>query len=362
MRILQLGAAFHQAFFIEELIKNGYVVESISKYPEDPGHVYSSKSYNISITDIDNIKRVHSNSDYILSSYGSDIAELTRLIITKDETPQIKLLKKDTARNFLKQVYPSQRQPNIRIAKRNEKLSTKWRVVKPNISSGSKGVAIIKENSPINEFIKIARDISVDNMAVIEEYINNDGRKYYCEGLIINSEIFLVIGVSKSSLNSLIWDGSEQITKQNISSYIDIPYHYLIENLKECILMMSKSVNKNSFAFNIDFMIYNNEVVIVEFSLRPGGNLLPYVVEHTFNINYCLTYLSILLDKPKVVHNINPIFNISPEKAINISIMQNQHSSKSHPRCVPSEFIHILKRRYLNWDTDRNLIAEIYGA
>lgn len=194
MRVLQLGGAFHQSFFIDELSLNNYHVECLDNIPNNPGHNYAKLSHNISITDIKNIKKVVKKQKFIISSYGSDIAELTRNMIGGENGKQIKLLKKLSARKLLKKVYADQKQPKIKIANLDKQYNEKYLVIKPNISSGSKGISLISSRKEIEKAIKKAKDCSLDGIAIIEEYINNDGNKYYCEGLLINKKVYLVIG------------------------------------------------------------------------------------------------------------------------------------------------------------------------
>ena len=105
MKILQLGGAFHQSFFVEELAANNYFVECLDNLPNNPGHSYAEKSYNISITDIKKIKEILTQDNYIISSYGSDLAELSRNKLVEDNGSHINLLMKYSARLFLQKVF-----------------------------------------------------------------------------------------------------------------------------------------------------------------------------------------------------------------------------------------------------------------
>tara|TARA_B100000886_G_scaffold340156_2_gene308195 strand:+ start:565 stop:1647 length:1083 start_codon:yes stop_codon:yes gene_type:complete len=358
-KILQLGGSFHQSFFIEELIKNDYHVDCLDNVPDNPGHYYAKNSYNISITDIDKIKKIITNENYIISSYGSDIAEISRNILLGETGNHLKLFEKHSARMFLKKVFINQRQPDIKIADFKEDKLKNSCVIKPNISSGSKGVFIINSSNKIRNAINIARNISKDGVAILEEYINNDGNKYYCEGLIINNNILLVYGCSKSSTQSLTWDGSSQITENNISLYTNMSYKEIFNLLKVCIMKLSKAISKDSFAFNIDFFINGKEIVIIEFATRPGGNLLPLVLEHSYNINYSLTYLSILKGNPKIIYRKIPFLPIVTQKAINISISANKTLKDKNQN---NEDNMVTFKRPSSKNNSHQLAALIYGS
>ena len=143
MKIIQLGGAFHQSFFIEELCLNQFHVECLDNIPDNPGHNYATCSHNISITDTHKINKIFDKEDIVFSSYGSDIAEFSRSILTNEKGNHLRLLKKISARNFLRKVFSNQNQPNIKIANLKEDINFKSCVIKPNISSGSKGVELI---------------------------------------------------------------------------------------------------------------------------------------------------------------------------------------------------------------------------
>ena len=154
MKVLQLGGAFHQSFFIDELISNNYHVECLDNRPDNPGHNYAKLSHNISIRDVKNIKKIVQNQNFIISSYGSDIAELTRNTIIGEQGKQINLLKKLSARNLLQEVFIDQKQPKIKIAELDKQYNKEYCVIKPNISSGSKGISIIRSEKEIETAIR----------------------------------------------------------------------------------------------------------------------------------------------------------------------------------------------------------------
>ena len=90
-------------------------VACLDNVRQNPGHLYSSISFNISITKISEIKKILADEDYIISSYGSDIAELIRNILIGDYGNHMNLLKKFSARLFLKEVFSNENQPNIKL-------------------------------------------------------------------------------------------------------------------------------------------------------------------------------------------------------------------------------------------------------
>ena len=77
MKIIQLGAAFHQSLFIQDCIDLGYEVTTIDNRPCNYGHNISTNSINRSITDAEEIMDCINFEEDIVSAYGSDIAMLT---------------------------------------------------------------------------------------------------------------------------------------------------------------------------------------------------------------------------------------------------------------------------------------------
>ena len=336
MKIIQLGAAFHQSLFIQDCIDLGYEVTTIDNRPCNYGHNISTNSINRSITDAEEIMDCINSEEDIVSAYGSDIAMLTWAKLNNKQNLGI-LCKKYTARSFLKKCFFNKKshiQPECYLIENLEELLQKLDseekvVIKPNISSGSKGVAIIEGKTKAKECYHEAKNYSLDNKVVVEEYVQNNGKKYFCEGLKIKSKVLFAFGLSTSSSKDLKLDGSILFTKGNCKTYTGQEYLEVYKKLEESLrtifdkLLLRKS---DSIAFNVDFYLEEEKIFIIECAPRPGGNFLSLHLEYIYNIDYCKSYLSIVSPKqsPKIYwRECRFAKSISEDSAIKISISES---------------------------------------
>ena len=304
MNILQLGASFHQSLFILSCSKSDSLnsIITLDNRPNNYGHSFSSRSIDHSITDSRAVYFHAQSAKAHLSAYGSDIAMLTLTEITI--CPLTRSLRalciKSEARPLLQKIWPKY-QPRIITHEMGlldlEYLRSDKIVVKPNISSGSKGVSICQKDSLTQNILNMASAHSLDGKLVVEEYIPNDGNKYFCEGIMCNSRLYIAVGKSTSLDNSLIWDGSILFTKSNCYSFCGLKYARLIEKLSDSINELLRHLGLDSFAylpFNIDFFVKGKDIFIIEFAPRPGGNFLHLYLEYLYDIDYAETFIQAL--------------------------------------------------------------------
>ena len=362
MIICQLGGAFHQSLFINDLVEAQLVVECIDNIPSNFGHIVAQKNFDCSITDTQNLSKYLDQKDdsYIISSYGSDIAELARLNLLNSNCSSMSLLTKYSARLLLREIFPDQPQPEIYLV--NDitdeflKKSSNY-YVKPNISSGSKGVVCLNDMSYAcsKQSILNAQQISLDDKAVIETVIPNNGFKYYCEGIKCGNSILLTIGVSLSSNKNLVWDGSIQIQESNSRKYCVVDYNQVINKLKDVVWVISSAIDRVSFPFNIDFFLHpsSEEPIILEFAPRAGGNFLHVALEHIHKLDYARTYLSIYDEQkvPTLYYRESPRFaNISSDMPLRIQIHKNRCSFTHNYRRLETKRFNLFPLNYSSSD------------
>lgn len=307
MMIVQLGAAFHQSLFIQDCIDLGYPVVTLDNRPSNYGHSIASSSINRSITDTNFLNSYFVSENTIFSPYGSDVAMLSWLQLNRNQIAfkhLSDLCKKDTSRKFLQSCFSNHDlhlQPNIYLCNEKAELSylqlTDRIIVKPNISSGSKGVTIVNDIYEAEKVFDTASTYSIDKRVVLEEFVPNNGLKFFGEGFKIKQEVYFVFGLSTSSDSSLTLDGSILFTKENCHHFTGYEYSYLFGLLKDtfsCVFDKLNSDSTQSFAFNVDFYLIDNKVFVIEFAPRPGGNFLSLYLEYVYDIDYTSTYLSMI--------------------------------------------------------------------
>lgn len=327
MEVLQLGASFQQSLFIWDCMTYGHNVHTLDNRPENYGHKISKESINISTTDVDTIRGIITSQDYIISAYGSDISMLT--LIDLGDSPLLKALRslclKTSARRLFRKIWGS-KQPRLITQKDYQdgiRLDSDIVVVKPNLSSGSKGVTVIPVHSLDMNLVNDVAAISLDAEAIIEEYMPNDGNKYFCEGIKCKNDLMIVFGLSTSSNSNLLWDGSILFTESNCYDFTGLDYVCIRNQLEEKILELLSTLEVSSIqflSFNIDFFINSNNIVLIEFAPRPGGNFLPLYLEYVYNINYAETVLQSTLADGIIVAGSTHFMRVSSKQALRINI------------------------------------------
>ena len=138
---IQLGGSVHQVPFIQYIVRD-YRICTLDNNPLNPGHEISSNYLNYSILDKENLKRLYKDGKKF-SSFGSDLAERIRLeVINQKHCVRYLLTSKKSARKIISEVSKSIGIPFIKVVKENS-INDQSVIIKPNISSGSKGISVM---------------------------------------------------------------------------------------------------------------------------------------------------------------------------------------------------------------------------
>jgi biotin carboxylase len=197
-KILVLGATKYQLPTIQRAISLGYHVVTTDNVPQNPGHALAHESYNIDTTDVNRIISIAKKTEINgVISPCTDVAVVSAAAVAQTlglPGPPINAAKILTSklefRNFLlNNFFPS---PFFRpifsynylfnFKDYNEKF-----IIKPNRSSGSKGVFIITNNLEFNDFIHETLNFSLDKTAILEKFFS--GSQHTCEGVLYNGRI-----------------------------------------------------------------------------------------------------------------------------------------------------------------------------
>lgn len=151
-------------------------------------------------------------------------------------------------------------------------------VVKPDESSGSRGVAVITDcdASEIRSGLKAALAASRNGKAIIEEYVSMPSRT------VIEGEIFIHKG-------EILWDGLFQTIRSKAAPMLPMTYVFPVSENEEKISKAKEALAKAFHSAGIVHGEYNIELYptetgepfIIEINPRQGGYDLPrYVWKH----------------------------------------------------------------------------------
>lgn len=294
-KILFLGAALHQTPIIKKAKDRGLYVITCDNRPNNPGHKYADKTYNISTVEKELVFSVAQQEEIDgIIAYASDVSAPTaafvaeKLFLPTSPFSSVEILtNKEKFRNFLQThnfASPKHRVYSDEKSFISDLNSFKFPVViKPIDSSGSRGVNRIDtpfEN--INNAITEALKYSLKGRFIVEEFVNKKGYQ-------ISGDAFSVDGKLK------FWSfGNEYCIKDDrLKDFIPMgecwPSKHshnekklVVDELQRIISLLGMKTN----AYNVEAMIgEDGRAYIMELGPRNGGSMIPELIEKVTGID-----------------------------------------------------------------------------
>ena len=202
-RVLILGAAPFQVPIISRANSLGFTVYTVDNCPENPGHDLAEKSFNHSVTDKDAILKLAQrlNLDAVIG-YASDVCNLTAVWVSHQldlPTTDLNAVQQLSDKLNFKTLLSEQNLQNQQFEDLTgngseplfENLNNKWPIViKPVLSSGSKGISVVNHQSQLDSAIEKAKAAAIDGRIMAESYIQKSGRQV--SHWRLTSQIFLL--------------------------------------------------------------------------------------------------------------------------------------------------------------------------
>lgn len=285
--ILILAASKYQIPVIEAAKKLGMRVITSDNNPQNPGHQIADQSYNIDTIDKNKIlqiaikEKIHgiiSPASDISVTTASFVANKLNLPGPKLETAQI-LTNKLAFRSFLKiNSLPHPEAYSINQNNLPDKIiwsNSKW-IIKPNCSSGSKGVFILNNKNEFDRYYKESISFSKDKTCILEEYIS--GTQHTCEGILENGKIVFYVITDRDTVHS----PHTTTNGHRVPSQLNACYN---KNCIDSIESIFKLLGESQCIFDCDFIVSNNKIMIIEISPRIGENSLLALIQHSIGFD-----------------------------------------------------------------------------
>ena len=274
--LLVLAASMYQVPAIETAKRLGYRVVTTDNVPTNPGHALADASYQVDTTDLPGVLRlaIKENISGVIAP-STDVAVTTAARVAENlhlpgpsSAAAVLLTQKHAFRDFLKDAgFACPRAflladgllPGDGLFD-----GRKW-LVKPNRSSGSKGIFIVDDELEFHSRTAESRSFSIDGMLVLEEFI--EGSQHTCEGILEKGKVVL----------SLLTDRDTAALP-----YTTTIGHRVPSRLPDCIQSGALSVIESVMArlgvtsgpFDCDFVADGERIVLIEITPRLGGNSL----------------------------------------------------------------------------------------
>lgn len=284
-----LGGGYYQLPLIKKSIDQGYFTIVCGINGNYPGYKYASKWYNVDTFDKEKCLQIAINeqidgicvcgTDAVLPTLGYIVDNMNL------KGPSYRSTTLSTNKALMKKAFVDN---NVRTAKycivtcisQAIQFADENRypiVLKVVDASGSKGVAIIRSQTELEEQYKsIITQTSLDYI-IAEQFI--DGIEFGAQAFVADGELTYIL-----PHGDLVFQGDSGVPIGHYAPYTigDSCIEDICAELKKCI----KALEINNTAINADFILKDNEVYVLEIGARAGATCLPELVGEHFGLNY----------------------------------------------------------------------------
>ena len=275
--IMVIGAGKAQVPLIEAAKKEGYHTVVCDLYPDAPGVALADEYCKVSTKDRDGLFRmaqakkidgIVANSEYAMCDVAFISQELG-LVGNPEEAIAI-LSSKSKFRTLQKQIGL--------FAPRVGKELTFPLIIKPDMSSGTRGTAVANTEAEVEATVESCEKISRNGKAIVEEYIPIDPET------VIEGEVFIHNG-------QILWDGLFRSIRSKTAPMIPMTYVFplvedRVEELKVVLEAAFQAAGVIHGEYNIEACFVDEKPFIIEINPRQGGNDLPRYVQDHCGIDY----------------------------------------------------------------------------
>jgi len=271
--LLVLAASTYQVPAIQTAKALGYRVVTTDNVPSNPGHALADASHAIDTTDLGAILALAEREriDGVIAP-GTDVAvETAAHVAERLGLPGARvqaaraLTRKRAFRELLQRAgLPC---PRVLDGGASDALpgDSRW-LVKPNRSSGSKGVFIVASSAEIDARIGESRRFSIDGDALVEELI--EGTQHTCEALLRDGRVAL----------ALVTDRDTVAPPHTATKGHRVPSRLREASQRaavDAIERIARLTELDGGPLDCDFVVGDDgRVVVIELTPRLGGNSL----------------------------------------------------------------------------------------
>lgn len=283
--LLVLGASRYQLPMIEHARSKEVRVIVTDNVPDNPGHKVANKSYLVDTTDHQAVLEIATQEkiDGVIAPC-TDIAVQTAAFINEKldkngvsfQAAQI-LTSKLKFREFQKKHDFSNPNSiaieNIDITAQELDFSHKW-IIKPDRSSGSKGIFIIENQAELIERYPESLAMSVNGKVSIEQFI--DGYQGTVEGVIKDGKIQTLFYLDRQTAQAPFVCTIGHRTPSQLHREVKL-------KVEEALQDLFVSLQVDNTVFDVDYIWDGEKVFILEASPRLGGNSITQLLSLAYD-------------------------------------------------------------------------------
>lgn len=280
--LLVLAASRYQLDTIQTAKRLGYRVITTDNVPDNPGHKYADRCYGVDTTDLEGVLSIARKEaiDGIIAPCTDVAVPTAAYIAEKMSLPGVPyasarlLTSKIEFRRFMRTSgLPC---PDFIVLDDKESIpkvafnkNRRW-VLKPDRSSGSKGVFVIDSQEGLVKCLDETRSFSLSGHALIEEFI--DGYQGTLEGVLEEGRLAMAVALDRQTapLPYTTTIGHRLPTK------LPLPIQKRLSGIVERVCLEAGIING---PIDCDFVVQDDQVFLLELTPRMGGNSISRLLE-----------------------------------------------------------------------------------
>lgn len=289
-KILILGAGIYQVPLIKKAKEMGLYTIVASIEGNYPGFKFADKVYYANTIDINLIKEIARNEKITaICTTGTDVAVQTigavcdelGLCGISEESAKIatnKLLMKEVFHKGNVRSAEFVKASTIEEAKSGAMTIGLPVMFKSVDSSGSRGIIKVENYSDIEKAFNYSKENTRKNYIIIEKFIQ--GSEIGVDAFVVDNEVQLLV-----PHNKLVYNNGDADVPLGHS----FPYECsesLLNDIKEQVTNVIKSVGFNNCAVNMDVLINEDKAYVIEAGGRAGATCIPELISIHCGFNY----------------------------------------------------------------------------
>jgi len=292
-KILLLGGARQQIPSIIAAKKLGFYTVTCDYLPDNPGHRYADEYYNVSTTDKDAVLKLAKKLKIDgIACYASDpsattaayVAEKMHLPGNHYESVEI-LSNKAKYRHFLSQNgFCSPKAEAYSSFEEVKKGLSDFKLpvfVKPVDSSGSKGIALIRDLSGLKKMVETALSFSRAKEVIVEEYVESVSYQIAGDGFSVDGSLLFRCF------------GNDHFDRSNLSPFVPAAASFpctaaadIQNKVHSEIQRLLSLLDMKTGAYNFDVRLDDRgNVYLMEVGPRNGGCYIPQVIKYSTGVD-----------------------------------------------------------------------------
>ncbi|CAM5188129.1 Formate-dependent phosphoribosylglycinamide formyltransferase [Castellaniella defragrans] len=274
--LLVLGASLYQVPIITAAQKLGYLVATTDNVPSNPGHRVADISHDVDTTDLEEVLGVAIKEKISgVISPGTDVAVSTAAYVAEQlglPGPSFDAANTLTHKLMFREFQVSSGMECPRFFRVTEGVppgvasftGQRW-IVKPNRSSGSKGVFVVDSQAELLARAATSAAFSKDGAVIVEEFV--EGTQHTCEGVIRGGKVEVSLLTDRDTAAAPY----TTTVGHRVPSYLSSPTQRKVLAAIERVL---QRLDVRDGPFDCDFVVDGERIVLIEITPRLGGNSL----------------------------------------------------------------------------------------